>query len=126
MLPVLLAQSSQILGLFKDVKQISELQVAFEKIAKNLTKFASKNLGGAEIKFPQCTKTAFKWSNAQYAFRTMSSFVVFKNLKKMTPEEELIEFSNEFNWCSVFFSKSWAIAAKSIITKHWTTIEKEL
>ena len=52
MLPVLLAQSSQILGLSKDVKQISELQLAFEKIAKNLTKFASKNLGVRKLNFP--------------------------------------------------------------------------
>ena len=56
MLPVLLAQSSQILGLFKDVKQISELQVAFEKIAKNLTKFASKNPGVRKLNFPSVPK----------------------------------------------------------------------
>ena len=61
MLPVLLAQSSQILGLFKDVKQISELQVAFEKIAKNLTKFASKNLGVRKLNFPSvCTHTIIR------------------------------------------------------------------
>ena len=41
--PVLPSQSSQILGLSNEVKHISELQVAFEKIAKNLTKFSSKN-----------------------------------------------------------------------------------
>ena len=56
MLPVLLAQSSQILGLSKDVKQISELQVAFEKIAKNLTKFASKNPGVRKLNFPSVPK----------------------------------------------------------------------
>ena len=56
MLPVLLAQSSQILGLSKDVKQISERQVAFEKIAKNLTKFASKNPGVRKLNFPSVPK----------------------------------------------------------------------
>ena len=50
--PVLLAQSSQILGLSNEVKHISELQVAFEKTAKNLTKFASKNLGVRKLNFP--------------------------------------------------------------------------
>ena len=50
--PVLLAQSSQILGLSNEVKHISELQVVFEKTAKNLTKFASKNLGVRKLNFP--------------------------------------------------------------------------
>ena len=50
--PVLLAQSSQILGLSNEVKHISDLQVALEKTAKNLTKCASKNLGVRKLNFP--------------------------------------------------------------------------
>ena len=46
------SKSSQILGLSNEVKYISELQVAFEKIAKNLTKFASKNPGVRKLNFP--------------------------------------------------------------------------
>ena len=51
-LPALLAQSSQILGLSNKLKHISELLVCFEKTAKNLTKFASKNLEVRKLSFP--------------------------------------------------------------------------
>ena len=50
--PCTTGSSSSILGLSNEVKHISELQVAFEKTAKNLTKFASKNLGVRKLNFP--------------------------------------------------------------------------
>ena len=43
--PILLAQTIWISVLSNEVKQISEFKVFFTKFAKNLTKFASKNLG---------------------------------------------------------------------------------
>ena len=46
-----LAQNSWISGLSNEVKHISEFQALFEKIAKNSTKFASKNQGVRKLNF---------------------------------------------------------------------------
>ena len=49
---VVMAQNSCISGLSNEVKLISEFQVFFKKIAKNLRKFTSKNLGVRKLYFP--------------------------------------------------------------------------
>ena len=56
MSPVLQGQSSRILGLSNDVKQISEFQLLCEKIAKKRQIFPSK-ARGAETKLAKCIFT---------------------------------------------------------------------